>query len=111
MPEHADVSENIRGTVIQRSFVASGIPRVIHIASVPACDLGIADLSLEEIVAETVGVPCSSTLTAEQYANLENYLATFVSLPEGFSPLYESGSASSFAEAFVSLLTSQFNVS
>jgi hypothetical protein len=68
MPEHADVSENIGGTVIQRSFVASGIPRVIHIASVPACDLGVADLSLEEIVAETLGVPYSSALTAEKYA-------------------------------------------
>jgi hypothetical protein len=110
MPEHADVSGNIGGTVIQRSFVASGIPRVIHIASVPASDLGVTNLSLEEIVAETLGVPCSSALTAEQYADLANYLATFVSLPAGFGPLSESGTASSFTEAYVSLLTPHFYV-
>ncbi len=108
MPEHADVSESIGGTVIQRSFVASGIPRIIHIASVPAYDLGVADLSLEEIVAETLGVPYSSALTSEQYAAVVNSLTSFVSFPADQPPLYESGGVPSFAEAFLSLITSDY---
>src|SRR5258706_10890511 len=110
MPEHADVSENIKGTVIQRSFVASRIPRVIHIASVPASDLGFADLSLEEIVAETLGVPYSSALSAAQYADVVNVLDSveLPPFPAGQSPLYESESMPLFAEAFLSLLTSDY---
>jgi len=108
MPEHADVSENIGGTVIQRSFVASGIPRVIHIASVSASDISATDLSLKEIVAETLSVPYSSALTAEEYADVVNSLSRRFSLPENQTPLYESGGLPSFAEDFLTLLTSHY---
>ena len=62
-------STQIGGTVIQRSFVSTDVPNVIHIASIPIQELGMEDASLEAILTEILGIPYHTALTAEQFAD------------------------------------------
>jgi hypothetical protein len=62
--------DNIGGTVIQRSFVGRGVANIIHIATVPGDELGVADTALEDVVSELLGVPRESVLTDRDYARV-----------------------------------------
>lgn len=62
------MSENISGTVIQRSFVGRGVANVIHIATVPGEEFGVTDTALEDVVSELLGVPRESVLGDQDYS-------------------------------------------
>ncbi|MGD0401171.1 MAG: hypothetical protein ABSC04_19960 [Syntrophobacteraceae bacterium] len=67
----------IGGTVIQRSFIGIEATNIIHAASVPLVELGLADEDPEEIFAEVLGIPSTAILDTETYnrviAALRNY--------------------------------------
>jgi hypothetical protein len=78
MTNHAH--ELIGGTIIQRSFVASGVAHVVNIATVPISEV-VRDLrqideneALRVLTAEILGIPAETVIDENQYLNLVGFL-------------------------------------
>ena len=80
------MGEIIGGTVIQRSFVGREAANIIHIATVPASELGISSEEPEHILAEVLGIPVSNVLDGEDYRRVIDRLRDFP--PDYFFPYW-----------------------
>lgn len=80
------MGEIIGGTVIQRSFVGREATNIIHMATVPISELGIAAEDPELILAEVLGIPASNVLDDQSYRKVIDRLRGYP--PDYFFPYW-----------------------
>ena len=76
----------IGGTVIQRSFVGREVANIIHMATVPVSELGIAAEDPKPILAQVLGIPESNVLDNESYRKVIHRLRGYP--PDYFFPYW-----------------------